>query len=65
MTIDQRIAKLEKVWGKGTSISRQLAENGYRWCIGLGQMQDPKTWFTGKTIEQCLKKAERFKIIER
>ena len=60
--IDQRILRLESKQTHptipGTSIGRQQTETGFQWVLGLGAMCDPKQWYTGQTIEECLTKAE-------
>jgi hypothetical protein len=64
-TIDERISRLEKKTGyvkgrvPGTQISRVLTVWGIEWCLSIGLMQDRKRFFSGKTIEECLKKAEK------
>ena len=70
LTIDQRILKLEAheqgFFGKavpGTSITRQLTEDGPRWSLGLGKIYSVKQWFYGKTIEEALSKAEKEYVI--
>ncbi len=66
MTIDQRIKRLEKATGyvkgrvPGTQLIRTLTPTSIEWCLALGLMQQQqKPMFSGKTIEMCLKKAEK------
>jgi len=43
----------------GTSLVRALApEQGWEWILCVGAMQMPKSFYTGKTIGECLNKAE-------
>mgnify|MGYP003436038792 FL=1 len=64
MKIEKRILRLESLYREpsGFTLSRVLGPNGLYWCIGLGQMMMPKDFFEGKTIKECLEKAEEFHI---
>lgn len=43
----------------GTSLVRALApEKGWEWMLSIGSMMMPKSFYTGKTIGECLAKAE-------
>lgn len=62
-TIDERINDLENLfWSPiiaGTTISRVLTQNdGLQWCLALGAMYEPKKFFDGVTIEDCIDAAE-------
>lgn len=46
----------------GTTLSRSISPKdggGFEWTLGLGGMGLPKVFFTGKTIEDAVKKAEK------
>lgn len=45
----------------GTSLTRVLAkDHGIEWCLGIGRLLEPKEFFYGSSIEECLEKAESF-----
>jgi hypothetical protein len=62
-SLEERIAAIEQKCVHptipGTQITRVLDKNGARWSIAIGPMSMPKAFFDGKTIEECLKKAEK------
>lgn len=63
MNIEDRIKALEsKLCGNrspGTKLSRVFKEvSGYHWCLGLGAMCMPLSFYYGETIEICLNQAE-------
>ena len=64
-TIDERISILEKLTGyskgrvPGTSLTRVITETDIEWTLSLGLFQERKQFFTAKTIEGCLKSAEK------
>ena len=63
-SIEKRIFLLERQFGytdgrvPGTIISRILTPKSIEWSLGLGLMNERKMFFTGKTISECVKKAE-------
>lgn len=62
MNIEQKLIELEKLLLKGrtpgTMISRVLKEKeGYQWCLGVGAMQMPKSFFYADTIDECIRLA--------
>ena len=62
-TIDERIAALEAALPRsniaGTSLSRVLHEKqGLEWCLALGPLSLPKTFFRGPTIESVVAQGE-------
>ena len=61
MNVEERILQLEKKVSSpaGTTLNRIFSEEGLEWSLGLGQLQAPKRYYTGKTIEECLEKAEK------
>jgi len=68
-SIDKAIGILEQELIKrgtvpGTSITRTLPggnnARGFAWCLSLGAMHEPKRFFEGVTIEECLNKALQF-----
>lgn len=62
MNIEDRILQLEKKVPSpaGTTLTRVLSEEGLEWSLAIGQLQMPKKFYTGKTIEECIEKAEKF-----
>lgn len=63
MTITERIEAIEKLIPglPGTQISRVMHEEsgkGVCWSLGLGGLGQPKRFFGGPTIEDCLDQAE-------
>ena len=68
-TIEERIIELEKHVRKpaGTQLVRVSTENrdtiptayGIEWCLAIGQMDMPKSFFNGDTIEEVITKAEK------
>jgi len=68
MTIDQRIKAIEERLGMfvggrvpGTTITRVMSPlpmNGTEWCLAIGQINVPKRFFNGETIEDCVSQAE-------
>lgn len=64
-TIDKRIELLEKkvLSPPGTILSRVLTEKGPQWSLGIGQLQMPKQFFTGDSIDDVVMQAEQhFKV---
>ena len=63
MNIEERISRLEsKIYNPtipGTSIARIITDDGMGWTLGLGPMSQPKMWFNGKSIEECISLAEK------
>ena len=63
MDIDQEIEALEVIINcvPGTIIQRTLKKEGtgLEWTLGLGCLQEPKTYFTGDTIKECVQKAKK------
>lgn len=61
-TIDERIAAMEAALPHaniaGTLLSRVHHDNGLGWCLALGPMSLPKTFFRGPTIESVLVQGE-------
>lgn len=62
MDIEQKLIELEKCLlnGRtpGTMISRVMKETGgCQWCLGIGAMQMPKSFFYADTIEECVNQA--------
>jgi hypothetical protein len=62
-TLDERIAAMEAALPRsniaGTTLSRVLHEKqGIEWCLALGPMQLPKTFFRGPTIESVVAQGE-------
>jgi predicted RNase H-like HicB family nuclease len=68
-TIEERILELEKHVRKpvGTQLVRIQTENkkdgvypvyGVAWCLCMGQMDMPKCFFNGNTIEEVISMAE-------
>ena len=62
--IDEEIYKLElnqTVYQNvpGTILQRVLTKEGVGWTLGFGGMKDPKFYFTGNTIRECLEKAKK------
>jgi hypothetical protein len=53
----------------GTSLTRTLPggnnARGFAWCLSLGAMHEPKRFFEGVTIEECLNKALQAINVER
>jgi hypothetical protein len=65
MSLEKRILAIEKRVEThvvpGTQLSRVLDwDKGLLWCLALGGLASPKTFFYDKTIEKCLKQAEEF-----
>jgi hypothetical protein len=63
MTIDDRIKYLEhafKLTVPGTIIQRVMNQNGpgVVWSLGIGNMNSPKTFFFGSSLEEAVLKAE-------
>lgn len=63
-TIDERIAAIEARLPQrniaGTSISRVMHEKqGVEWCLSLGTIGLPKTFFRGPTIEDVVTQGEQ------
>ena len=63
-TIDERIAAMEAAMPHssiaGTTLSRVMHEKqGIEWCLALGAMRMPKTFFRGPTIEDVVTQGER------
>lgn len=63
MTIDERIAALEKKTGTdftpGTELGRTQFQDGhFGWTLAVGRMSLPKRFITGDSIEEVLEKAE-------
>lgn len=63
LTIDERIEAMEVLLpmrgSPGTSISRVLQEvQGVEWCLALGGLQMPKTFFRGPSIENVVSQGE-------
>jgi hypothetical protein len=65
MDLETRILHLEALQSHptipGTSIGRQFkpeSEGGVQWCLALGPMCEAKKFYTGRTIEECVSKAE-------
>lgn len=63
MNIQERIDKLEKIYGCGTILSRCFNPNpkqepSYIWCLGLGKISMPKSFYHGNTIEEVFYNAE-------
>lgn len=62
MDIDEEISKLEEIINcvPGTVIQRVLKKDGtgLEWTLGLGCLNEPKTYFNGDTIKECLEKAK-------
>lgn len=63
-TIDERIAAMEAALPHpsiaGTTLSRVMHERqGIEWCLALGPMRMPKTFFRGPTIEDVVAQGER------
>lgn len=63
LTISDRIIGLEEELGltvPGTQLCRVLSKNSplVEWCLALGRMWEPKRFFYGLTIEECLNAAE-------
>jgi hypothetical protein len=60
--VSARIAALEKLTPpggvKGTALNRVLGEKGEGWTLSIGQLNAPKLFFTGDTIEDVLSQAE-------
>ena len=61
--IERRILALEKGQSvPGTMINRVLKdERGFGWCIAVGTMEMPKSFFYGDTIEEALCSAEKWR----
>lgn len=63
LTIDERIEAMEALLpmrgSPGTSITRVFAPvQGVEWCLALGGIQMPKTFFRGPTIENVVTQGE-------
>lgn len=63
-TIDERIAAIEARLPQrniaGTSITRVMHEKqGVEWCLSLGAMGLPKTFFRGPTIDDVVTQGEQ------
>jgi hypothetical protein len=68
MTIDQRIARLEKFYKTpaGTQLIRCLDPvSGVYWSFGLGQLGMPKQFFLGKSILKAIIAAEQFHLFHK
>ena len=62
-TIDERIQAIEdKLYNgrvPGTTITRTLDKDGYRWSISIGLLEKPKDHFYGfKSIEEAISHVE-------
>lgn len=65
-SIEDRITALEQKFKQypqqivGTTLTRCLMkEGGIGWCLGVGGMQQPKSFFYGKTMDDVVSQAER------
>lgn len=63
LTIDERIEAMEALLPMrgtpGTTISRVLKEvQGFEWCLALGGLRMPKTFFHGPSIENVVSQGE-------
>lgn len=61
MNLEARIERIEARFPapEGTAITRTLhPTKGVEWVVGFGQILSPKQFFSGKTISECLDKAE-------
>lgn len=68
LSIDKRISIIEERLGMfaggrvpGTILMRVMSQHprgGTEWCLSIGQVQQPKRFFNGKTIEDCIVQAE-------
>jgi hypothetical protein len=58
--LEQRLRTLEPDCViPGTILQRVLLEEGgIGWTLAIGQMQMPKEFYSGRTIESCLQQAE-------
>jgi hypothetical protein len=62
MDIEKKILSMERMINcvPGTVLQRTLLpDNEVGWTLGLGCMQDPKAFFTGRSIKECIEKAEK------
>lgn len=64
LTIDERILAIEAELPfksmPGTTLSRVFKETqGVEWCLALGAIQMPKTFFKGPTIEDVVAQGEK------
>lgn len=64
LTIDERIEAMEAALPRsnvaGTTLSRVFKETqGLEWCLALGSMQMPKSFFRGPSIEDVVSQGER------
>ncbi len=65
MTFSERLLRLEQkscppYTVPGTTLSRCfLPISGVGWSLGLGMLMEPKQFFVGNTIEDCLDQAEK------
>lgn len=61
-TIDERIKSIEVLVSPnvpGTEIQRVFKKNnGFEWCLSIGNMHGVKDFYHGDTIEECLTKVE-------
>lgn len=63
MDVEKEINALEQFIDgvQGTILQRTLLP-GRRvgWTLSLGRMQDPKKFFTGQTIQECVERAKKW-----
>lgn len=61
--LEARLNSIEEFMGgvPGTTLSRVLVYNkGIEWCLAVGKLSQPKFFFYGSTIEQCINQAEQW-----
>lgn len=64
MNIEKEINKIKYMINcmPGTILQRTLLlEGDIGWTLGIGCMNQPKTFFTGSSIEECIEKAEKWR----